>query len=59
MYDETALSMAPEPVQRLLWGVVGRTAGLFGMTGIDDAYLDPSFWERHVEQPGWETCGWG
>jgi len=53
MYDETALAMAPKPVQRLLWAAVDRVAGLAGATGIDDAYLDPSFWNRHVEQPAW------
>jgi hypothetical protein len=24
------------------------------MTGIDERYLNRSFWERHVEQPEWE-----
>lgn len=55
MYDETAMAMAPKAIQRLLWAVVGRAASLAGATGIDDAYLDPSFWHRHVEQPEWET----
>ncbi|MBX0286827.1 cupin domain-containing protein [Halomicroarcula sp. F28] len=54
LYDETAMAMAPQPAQRLLWAVVGRVASLSGVTGIDEAYLDPSFWTRHVEQPAWE-----
>jgi mannose-6-phosphate isomerase-like protein (cupin superfamily) len=52
--DETTMTMAPLPVQRLLWATVGRVARLAGATGIDDAYLDASFWNRHVEQPEWE-----
>lgn len=54
LYDETAVSTVPEPVQRPLWAAVGRAAGLAGAAGIDDAYLDPSFWHRHVEQPAWD-----
>ena len=55
MYDETSMAMVPQPVQRLLWAVVDRAASLFGVTGLDDAYLAPSFWNRHVEQPAWDT----
>ncbi|MDS0260279.1 cupin domain-containing protein [Haloarcula sp. S1CR25-12] len=55
LFDETAMSMAPLPVQRLLWAVVGRAARLSGVPGIDDAYLDSPFWDRHVEQPAWDT----
>lgn len=56
LYDETAMTMALSPVQRLLWATVGRVARLAGATGIDDAYLDASFWNRHVEQPEWGTA---
>jgi mannose-6-phosphate isomerase-like protein (cupin superfamily) len=55
MYDETIIPMAPLPVQRLLWATVQRVARLSGTTGIDDGYLDTSFWTRHVEQPEWEA----
>jgi len=55
LFDETTMSMAPLPVQRLLWAVVGRAARLSGVPGIDDAYLESPFWERHVEQPEWDT----
>jgi glyoxylate utilization-related uncharacterized protein len=52
--DETTMTAVSLPVQRLLWATVGRVARLSGATGIDDAYLDESFWTRHVEQPEWE-----
>lgn len=52
--DETTITLAPQPVQRFLWATVGRLARLAGMTGIDERYLNRSFWERHVEQPKWE-----
>jgi len=51
---ETTIAMVPLPIQRLLWATVGRVARLAGTTGIDDAYLDASFWNRHVEQPEWK-----
>lgn len=50
---ETRMTMAPLPVQRFLWATVGRVARLAGVHGIDDSSLDASFWEQHVEQPGW------
>jgi hypothetical protein len=53
LYDETAMTMAPLPLQRLLWATIGRIARLSGATGIDDAYLESSFWKQHVEQPEW------
>jgi mannose-6-phosphate isomerase-like protein (cupin superfamily) len=53
LFDETVLTMVPVPLQRLLWAAVGRAAQVSGVTGIDDAYLDASFWQRHVEQPVW------
>ena len=55
LYDETTMTVLPLPLQRLLWATVGRVARLSGATGIDDTYLDASFWERHVEQPEWEA----
>ena len=51
---ETTMTGVPERVQRLLSATVGRVARLSGTTGIDEAYLDASFWNRHVEQPPWE-----
>ncbi|WP_284009382.1 cupin domain-containing protein [Haloarcula pelagica] len=51
---ETTMTAVPVSVQRLLWATVGRLARLSGTTGIDEAYLDASFWNRHVEQPAWE-----
>ena len=54
LYDETVTAIAPPPIQRLLWPAVGRLARLAGVDGIDDAYLDASFWDRHVEQPAWD-----
>jgi quercetin dioxygenase-like cupin family protein len=51
--EETTITAVPRPVQRVLWATVGRVARLAGATGIDERYLDPSFWERHVEQPDW------
>lgn len=55
LYDETIMPMAPLPVQRLLWAAVGWVTRLWGAIGIDDAYLDASFWDRHVEQPEWDA----
>lgn len=53
LYDETTMTMAPVLAQRFLWATVGRVARLSGASGIDDAYLDGSFWNQHVEQPEW------
>jgi Mannose-6-phosphate isomerase len=50
-YDDTTVTVAPVPVQRLLWATVGRLARALGVDGIDESYLDDQFWERHVEQP--------
>lgn len=55
LYDETTMTIVPLPLQWLLWATVGRIARLSGTTGIDDAYLDTSFWERYVEQPEWNS----
>lgn len=51
LHGETTMTMAPLPVQRFLWATAGRVARLLGYSGIDESYLDDSFWERHVEQP--------
>jgi hypothetical protein len=51
MYDDTRMTMAPVPVQRLLWATVGRAARALGYDGVDEAYLRDEFWYRHVEQP--------
>nr|WP_081927474.1 cupin domain-containing protein [Halobellus rufus] len=53
LYDETTMTMAPILAQRFLWATVGRVARLSGVSGTDDAYLDASFWNQHVEQPDW------
>jgi quercetin dioxygenase-like cupin family protein len=51
VYDDTTMTAAPVPVQRLLWATAGRVARVLGYTGIDEAYLADDFWCRHVEQP--------
>ncbi|WP_313692428.1 cupin domain-containing protein [Halorarum halobium] len=51
--DETTMTTIPRPIQRLLGATVGRIARLTGAAGRTDAYLDASFWNRHVEQPEW------
>lgn len=53
LYDETTVATAPQSVQKPFWVTVGLFARLSGATGVDDASLDASFWERHVEQPDW------
>lgn len=50
-YDDTTVTAAPLPVQRLLWATVGRLARALGVDGVDDSYLEDAFWERRVEQP--------
>ncbi|MUV58576.1 cupin domain-containing protein [Halogeometricum sp. CBA1124] len=51
---ETTMAAVPLSGRRLLWATVGQVARLSGATGIDDAYLEDSFWNQHVEQPTWE-----
>ncbi|QPV61490.1 cupin domain-containing protein [Halosimplex litoreum] len=50
VYPDTVTTVAPAPLQRVLWATVGRAARALGR-GIDDRYLDDGFWERRVEQP--------
>jgi mannose-6-phosphate isomerase-like protein (cupin superfamily) len=51
LHPETTMTMAPAPVQRLLWATIGRLARALGHSGVEEHYLDDAFWERHVEQP--------
>lgn len=50
-YDDTAVTMPPVAVQRVLWATVGRLARAAGYSGIDESYLRDEFWRHHVEQP--------
>lgn len=47
----TTITAVPMPAQRVLWATVVPVARRLGYTAVDDRYLDPAFWERHVEQP--------
>jgi hypothetical protein len=51
LYDETKITIAPLPVQQVLWATVGRMARHLGYSGIDESYLCDEYWRHHVEQP--------
>jgi len=51
VYPDTVTTVAPVPIQRVLWATLGRLARSLGYAGLDEDTLDDEFWERRVEQP--------
>lgn len=51
LHGETTMTVAPVPVQRVLWATLGRFARALGHEGIDEDATERAFWDRHVEQP--------
>jgi mannose-6-phosphate isomerase-like protein (cupin superfamily) len=48
---ETTITVAPKPVQRVLWATVGRVARSMGHRATDERFLQAEYWEQTVEQP--------
>lgn len=49
--EGTVVTVAPRPVQRVLWATVGRVARAMGYAAIEKRFLRDEYWEATVEQP--------
>lgn len=51
LQDGTTITVAPKPVQRVMWATIGRAAKAMGYRAIDERFLTAEYWEQTVEQP--------